>query len=62
MVGEGERSIRKLIDDGERLPGLELHEDGVEEGDELPLALKVEVDQLLGNHTRDGRPLDIAPG
>jgi hypothetical protein len=34
---------------GDRLPGLELHEDGVEDGDEFPLTVEVEADD---------RPLD----
>jgi hypothetical protein len=45
MVGEGEQRVGKVIDDaGDRLPGLELHKDGVEDGDELPLTVEVEVD------------------
>lgn len=62
MVGEGEQSIHKMIDDdGDWLAGLELHEDGVEDGDELSLAIEVEADDgpLDGVDHAEGR--DVPP-
>ena len=57
-----ERFDQKARDLGHALPGLELHLDGVDDGDELALAVKVEAHDRPLDGRRHAEGLGVPPG